>query len=155
MKARIVLALAMILVLIAASSASVAAKGAVVPFKATYHTYPEMVDISQTGLTLAIPGEGQATHLGRSTWYADSWVTFGAPNNHQWGNMTFTAANGDHLLGTFDGQAYLSNGTNVFWGTFEITEGTGRFAGATGAGDYWGTAQENEGMLYFDGMLTK
>jgi hypothetical protein len=84
------------------------------------------------------------------------WVELTAePPNPQWSdNMTFTAANGDKLFGT-----YVGWGTGIpdpkFWGTFEISGGTGRFEGVTGSGAYWGEVTGETGMLYFDGTLTK
>ena len=158
MKARILLVLAIALVLVVASSALTvaAAAGAVVPFKAHYQTYPEPVGSPTNGiLTLAIPGEGQATHLGRSTWYADMQVDLSQVPNVQTGTMVFTAANGDQLFGTFAGNSTPPTGPVEFWGDFEITEGTGRFEGVTCTGTYSGTAESAEGMLYFDGKLTK
>ena len=68
--------------------------------------------------------------------------------------MSFTAANGDKLFGTYEG-----HGTPIpdpeFWRTFEITGGTSRFEGVTGSGDYWGQVSGETGMLYFVGTLTK
>lgn len=49
-------------------------RAAVTPFKGSYTTHPEVVSVENGILTLSIPGEGKATHLGKSTWYADSWV---------------------------------------------------------------------------------
>jgi hypothetical protein len=173
MKARIVLALVVILVLVMAGSASAAATGGrTAPFKATIETYPRVVGMLSDPpvIALAIPGQGQCTidgrflsHTDECTWYADSWVLFGYPYNHQWGVMTFTAANGDQLLGTFEGEGYFDPvlGTNSFWGTYVITGGTGKLAGAQGAGVYWGTAVEGPpgeaglGTLNFDGALTR
>lgn len=156
MKARILLMVALTLVM--AGSLSVgpaAADDAVVPFRARYETYPEAEFVPPFYLKVAIPAAGQATHLGESTWYADMWVCLTEEPNPQWSdNMTFTAANGDKLFGTYEGW-----GTPIpdpeFWGTFEITGGTGRFEGVTGSGDYRGQVTGETGMLYFEGTLTK
>ena len=172
MKTRVVLALAVILVLVMAGSASAATGGRTVPFKATIETYPRFAGMlaDPPGIALSIPGQGQCmidgrflSHADECAWYADSWVLFGYPYNHQWGVMTFTAANGDQLLGTFEGEGYFDPalGTNNFWGAYVITGGTGKLAGAQGAGVYRGTAAEGPpgeaglGMLYFDGVLTR
>jgi hypothetical protein len=163
MKARIVLVLALILVLVLASSASVAASGATVPFKATYVTHPgsPVFDPTTGILRVAIPAEGQATHLGNSTWYSEMWVDTTPPFPLppmpfiQGGEMTFTAANGAELSGTFEGFAIPNPTGTEFWGTYEITGGTGRLSGTTGDGRYWGAVVGTEGMLYFDGMLYK
>lgn len=46
-----------------------------------------------------------------------------------------------------------ANGKVNFEGTYEITNGTGRFEGATGSGNYSGWAQGTVGHLEFDGIL--
>ncbi len=69
--------------------------------------------------------------------------------------MTFTAANGDRLFGNFVGTHAGYPGPVTFGGKFWITGGEGRFADASGTGDYWGTAEGADGLLYFDGTLNK
>ena len=159
MKARNLLLVALALVLAGlVSVAPAAADDAVVPFKAVYETQPTQVGYDfETGvITLAIPGEGRSTHLGESTWYADSWVDTNDFPFVQTGVMEFTAANGDRLFGTFAGLGVPTGLTSVeFRGDFTITGGSGRFEGATATGTYYGTADGSEGMLYFDGMLFK
>lgn len=155
MKARIVLALAMVLILV--GSASVAASGAEVPFYTSLEVHPMPagpITEPPYGFRLSVPGEGQATHLGNCTWDAVMRVYL---DGSQDGDMKFTAANGDELLGTFMGHGYRdSAGVSHFDGTYEFTGGTGRFWGATGEGDYWGAAVLNgDGVLYFDGTLIK
>jgi len=51
------------------------------------------------------------------------------------GSVTITAANGDTV--TFDYTGILNAGTAEGAGTFNITGGTGRFTGATGAGTFY------------------
>lgn len=83
--------------------------------------------------TISFRLEGQATHLGRITAVAEhcSWVDWELRDS--WTNdgvMTFTAANGDELRATYEGEP---SGT----GTREVltfTGGTGRFASASGGG---------------------
>lgn len=159
MKTRVLLVLAMVLVLIVAGSASVTAKGAVVPFKAFYVMHPVATPIGNGCLNQQLPGEGQATHLGNSTFYSDA---VACPDlGTQSGTLIFTAANGDQLIGAFSGVAAIvptpSGPKAEFSGTGSVIEGTGRFAGYTGALDYWGTAWPVQGTdeLYFDGTLTK
>jgi len=160
MKARIVVALAVILIM--AGSASVAAGGATVPFKASYAMLPQIVGEDEHGCFIQqLPGTGQATHLGRSTWYSDAKAC--QMSGTQFGTSIFTAANGDQLIGTFSGITAIHMtpaGPQVeFSGTAWVTEGTGRFAGYTGTLAYWGTASlvasPNTGKLYFNGTLTK
>jgi len=158
MKTRNLLLVALALVVAGSVSvAPAAADDAVVPFHATYATQPTPVGPPANGvITLAIPGEGKATHLGESAWYANSWVDMKPYPWIQTGEMEFTAANGDQLFGTFAGEGVPTGATSVrFEGKFTITGGTGRFEGVTGTGTYHGTADGNEGMLYFDGELFK
>jgi hypothetical protein len=118
-------------------------------------THPQTVDVTNGVLTVEIPAEGQATHLGKSTWYAVMWVD---TNSYPWPQgapMSFTAANGDQLFGAYTGVAIPTETGVEFWGDFEITGGTGRFDGATAVGTYWGVCGTGEGILHFDGMLTK
>lgn len=157
MKARVLLMAVLAAVLLVAGgmiAAPAAAGDAVVPFKASYVTYPE-AEVEWPYLKVAIPAAGHATHLGKSTWYADMWVLLTEEPNPQWSdNMTFTAANGDKLFGSYEGY-----GTPIpdpeFWGRFEISGGTGRFEGVTGSGAYWGQVSGETGMLHFVGTLTK
>jgi hypothetical protein len=166
MKARILLALAAILILVMSSSASVAAGGAVVPFHAFYAMHPRAVGPpdEQGCIPQELPGEGEAIHLGLSTFYSEAKfcpdpVTMSGP---QFGSAIFTAANGDQLIGAFSGTAGLRMTPDgpqaVFSGSYWINGdlSTGRFADYSGAGVYWGTAWPNiSGELYFDGTLTK
>ena len=131
--------------------------GAVEPFKARYETYPQPVGPPENGiLTLKIPGDGEGDPLGKSTWDAEMKINLTqGPPNPQTGTMVFTAANGDQLFGTYEGLGTPDGPAVSFQGTFQITGGTGSFEGVTGAGTYRGTAEGDEGILYFDGMLTK
>lgn len=127
-----------------------------VPFKGDYTTHPEVVSFINGVLTLSIPAEGKATHLGKSEWYADSWVNTNQYPFLQTGAMTFTAANGDQLFGTFSGDGFPGeNGLVDFEGDYVITGGTGRFQGNTGSGTYYGSATGNLGELHFEGVLNK
>jgi hypothetical protein len=70
--------------------------------------------------------------------------------------MEFTAANGDQIFGAFEGTwTGLPPDPVTFQGTFWITSGTGRFEGVTGTGNYSGRSEGGEGILYFDGSITK
>jgi len=145
------------LTLVLAGSLSVgpaAAGDAVVSFKATIQTFPQILGVVDNCLVVEIPGEGQVTHLGQTVFYSDMWACF---DGSQHGTLEFTAANGDQLFGGFEGTwTGMPPNPVTFQGTFWITEeGTGRFEGATAIGTYWGSAEGNEGILYFDGMLTK
>jgi len=49
------------------------------------------------------------------------------------GTFTLTAANGDSISGTFTGTGIVANGMVTIVENATITEGTGRFADATGS----------------------
>lgn len=155
MKARFVLVLALLLVLLMAGSIPAAAGGVTVPFKAFYAMSPLITGVDPQGCFIQqLPGVGQATHLGDSTWYSDATACPGTWI--QSGDATWTAANGDRLFGGFLGQFSLtSDGTALFEGAYYIEDGDGRFADYTGAGLYHGSAKAGVGELYFDGTLTK
>jgi len=132
-----------------------------VPFHADCLTYPTRVGSGPGFIVLEIPSDCIGTHLGNSEWYADSVVDLTPLANGepaiQTGTMYFTAANGAQLIGEFAGYA-LPNATGAFdyWGEYWITEGTGRFSGATGNGVYSGGAdgQTGVGTALFEGTLT-
>jgi hypothetical protein len=160
MSKRISIVLAIVLVLSLASGKwmSASARGAVVPFKGGYITHPTFAGFDPAGCFIQqITAEGDATHLGTSTFYGeshncrDTWKLTG------W--MTFTADNGDLLEMSFSGTFSFDQYGNVtFQGPYTITGGTGRFAGSGGAGAYWGTASlvpGSTGEIYFNGTLEK
>jgi hypothetical protein len=159
MKTRILLVVALALVMAGILSVAPAAAGdAVVPFRATYTMHPRIVGATPDGCNIQeLPGEGQATHLGLSTFYSDAVACFATLT--QSGDMLFTAANGDELHGSFEGSLdFYAPGYVRFWGSYSITDGTGRFEGVTGTGSYEGTAElvpDGEGILNLEGTLTK
>ncbi len=150
----LILAVASVLVLAGGVSAATSAtRDAVVPFRVSYQCLPEIRGVENGCLVQVLPCAGQATHLGKSTWYSgDARSCF---DGSQYGTMLFTAANGDTLAGNFVGTHAGYPGPVTFRGDFWITGGTGRFEGVTGTGSYGGTASGGEGTLYFDGLLTK
>jgi hypothetical protein len=156
MKARIVLALALILIM--AGSAPVAAGGATVPFHADMRTScVEIWDFDTLIVTLDCSGEGEATHLGRSTLESITYVFLVSyetpPPWVQLGGVTLIAADGDRLELYVEGVV----GTGADGGRWEVVEGgTGRFGGMMGSGAY-GTVPDGKGgwRLHFEGTLTK
>ena len=126
------------------------------PFKANCVTYPNIVDADAEQLVLEIPADCKGTHLRNGEWFADSTVVINAPPPFlQTGDMYFTAANGDLLFGTFFGFAMpKETGGTHYWGGYEITEGNGKFDGATGTGLYHGHAGETVGTAVFEGVLS-
>ncbi len=160
MSKRISIVLAIVLVLTLAGGAwmSASARGAVVPFKGYYITHPTFAGFDPAGCFIQhITAEGDATHLGTSTWYGethncrDTWKLTG------W--ITFTADNGDLLQMYCSGTSSINpNGYITYQGPYTITGGTGRFAGSGGTGTFWGKASLVPGMpgeISFDGTLEK
>jgi hypothetical protein len=85
-----------------------------------------------------INASGRATHLGLFTEAGELFIT-PDPNNPTvalaTGRATFTAANGDELQALIeDGSLDLTTGIGT--GVFRFTGGTGRFAGASGTGNF-------------------
>lgn len=133
-----------------------------VPFKGTYKTFPVLLETDKNGtLTFKIPSEGKATHLGKSTWYSLSTVSNTEVDPSPWdqtGSSIFTAADGSQLKGHFVGTTGPTEDYPfVGQGTYFITEGTGRFKGATGQGSYsyFVNPEDFVGLLTFEGTLTQ
>jgi hypothetical protein len=127
-----------------------------VPFKVNCVTYPDVMP-GPGYLEVKIPSDCKGTHIGNGEWYADSMVDLTVPPPFaQTGDMVFTAANGDQLIGTFAGLSTPKvTGGFDYWGEYWITEGTGRFSGTTGYGTYDGGADGEVGTAVFVGTLTK
>ena len=108
-----------------------------VPFKGTFDATGTATDIPGDrcpALTIQIEGAGTATHLGALTTVQSHCVT---PPSFDFtlGEFTLTAANGDQLFGTYEGQFLpLAPPLVAIDGELTFTGGTGRFAGATGSG---------------------
>jgi hypothetical protein len=81
---------------------------------------------------VVIDGTGQATQLGAYTYAATE--CFDPVSGAFAGSSRLTAANGDELTGTYEGQVSGTADPNViaYQEELELTGGTGRFAGATG-----------------------
>ena len=158
MSKRISIALAMVLVLALTSGVwlSASARGAVVPFKGYYIAHPKVIGVDENGcLIQRMTGEGDATHLGTSTWVSDA---LSCPATwEQTGDITFTAASGDELWMRFSGTfTFDQSGNAIFQGDYTITGGTGRLEGSGGTGAYWGMAIPNSvGEISFNGTLEK
>lgn len=85
-----------------------------------------------------INASGRATHLGLFTETGELSL-IPDPNNPTLilasGPVTFTAANGDALEGRLE-DGVLDVTTGIATGVFRFSGGTGRFAGASGTGDF-------------------
>ena len=81
---------------------------------------------------VVINGTGHATQLGAYAYAATE--CFDPVSGAFSGSSTLTAANGDALTGTYEGQVSVTADPNViaYEEELEVTGGTGRFAGATG-----------------------
>jgi hypothetical protein len=161
MKTRMLIMLALIATLVLAASASgvACADEAVVPFKAYYAGVPVAKYNPTCGcLDQIFEFDGNATHLGLSHFSATGQASLvPPPPMPQSGDGMITAADGDLLYIHYEGGAkVVSPGVFEYDGDFWIIGGTGRFEGATGELDYWGTATAGVwGELYLAGMLYK
>ena len=109
-----------------------------VPFRAAFTTEFESV-VEFPIVHIDVVGEGKATHLGKTTAVTtDQAVNLNTGQTSA--TYTFTAANRDTVVLAMEFQTtFLSSGV-TFEGTYSVTEGTGRFAGATGSGTLIGSA---------------
>ena len=109
-----------------------AAAGREVPFTGSWKSV-EVGTLSFPFLSVALEGTGDATQLGHFTEEGD--FTVNVLTLHGTGSEVFTAANGDTLNATGEGQATptATPGVLSIVEHLTITGGTGRFAGATGS----------------------
>jgi hypothetical protein len=137
------------------------------PFRATFVIVPTLLFPGDPGFPARCPtgptnasgpavGEGNGTHLGRFTETESTCIDF-ATLQLTLGEFAFTAANGDELWGTFEGSASADPPppNAELECTFEFVGGTGRFVGATGAGDCVDSRQLGDGRsrINFDGWI--
>ena len=113
------------------------------PFRATVtgHANPTPT-ADPCVLTNDESGTGTAVHMGSMSWTSSETVNFcsNPAGADVAGEFVMTAANGDQVKGRYVTLAHPDFGAGVitFSGTFEITGGTGRFAGASGEGELSG-----------------
>ena len=107
--------------------------GSELPFRGTLEAH-EVHTGAFPVLHSVLTGTGQATHLGRFKAGFVFDITIGgmAPSTTI-GTFTLTAANGDSISGAFTGTGIVANGMVTIVENATITEGTGRFAKATGS----------------------
>jgi hypothetical protein len=123
----------------------VSAVAAETPFKGT-------VNAVETGVTvfpirsITREGGGTATYLGQYTEHITGQINL--VTRHLTGAATFTAANGDTLTATVDGQATQTATAGVLSvvEVYTITGGTGRFADATGTFTLHSTVTQATGV---------
>ena len=146
------LALTMLAIGAAAASPLAMADQRQVPFKASVVTQevlnplaPDFTRCPLSGLVGTTTGQGTASHMGAVTLMAtdcpltNDYVNFFFSD----GRLTLTAANGDKLTATYSGSLLPVPGANppvhAINGSFAVTGGTGRFAGARGGGSLQGS----------------
>lgn len=104
-----------------------------VPFKGTDQGGFQLPGACAGGsLEVVLNGTGHATRLGAYTYAATE--CFDAVSGAFAGSATLTAANGDTITGTYQGQVSVTADPDVitYQEELKLTGGTGRFAGATG-----------------------
>ena len=109
-----------------------------VPFRAAFTTEFESV-VEFPIAHIAVVGEGNGTHLGKATAVTNDQVV-NLVTGVSSATYTFTAANGDTVVLDMEFLPFQSMSGVTFEGTYEVTEGTGRFVGATGSGMLIGSA---------------
>ena len=126
-------AVGLLLALLAVLSlAGLLAAGEQVPFKGSLEGEVTVTPLDPPYVRVDVDATGEATQLGKFTLSIPHVVdrsTFTAVGSYE-----FTAANGDKLFADFTGHSAPTADPNVIYivETATITDGTGRFAGATG-----------------------
>jgi hypothetical protein len=123
---------------------AVSAVAAETPFKGTVNA----VETGETVFpirTINREGGGTATYLGKYTEHVTAQIN--VLTMHGTGFATFTAANGDTLSASVDGQATRTGPTTLsIVEVYTITGGTGRFADATGTFTLESTVDQTTGV---------
>ena len=119
------------------SAPAPARAGNTVPFNGTVSGFVESQEpVDGCTVHVRVVNFGNATELGAFTGYADFYPNFceDYPNITYTGFFYWTAANGDQISGPFSGYLTPTTTAGVFDNheTAIVTDGTGRFAGATG-----------------------
>ncbi len=137
------------------------------PFRGTIDgTAITIGDCGQYTLLIAVDGSGPLSYLGLTDFSAEicsAWMDNIPPfEGEMTGTATGVAANGDTITMTMEGTYYAQDPPPTilqFDGTYTITGGTGRFAGASGTGSIYGEEdlQDLQGVhecwFRFDGSL--
>lgn len=93
--------------------------------------------------------EGKASHLGRFT--RREWLRINVADGTLSGTMKFWAANGDELCVSFEGK--LTSPTEAT-GSYTVTGGTGRFAGASGNARFSAVQMGLNVKVAFEGLIS-
>lgn len=123
-------------------AAGIAQAGDEVPLKAKVVTMVtgEIPGTFPVLATIITEGGGTCSHQGKVTVYAESTLTWTPYGLLIEGTGTSIGADGDEIHTWLTALSTAEPGN--LEGTFEITGGTGRFAGATGSGTVVGTLNE-------------
>jgi hypothetical protein len=127
------------------ASTAVSAVAAETPFKGTVDAVERTTLVVPPTVFLDRVGGGTATYLGRYTEHVTMQINVLFMTST--GTATFTAANGDTLLATVAGQATRTGPTVLsIVEVYTITDGTGRFADATGSFTLTSTVEQTTGV---------
>jgi hypothetical protein len=128
-----------------------------VPFKGSCVTTSTADPIGPGKLHILVYGQCDFTHLGKTQFFADQIAN--VAGGTLTGSNVFTAANGDQLYSVNSGPLGPPvRGVLVVGGDVTFTGGTGRFAHASGRGQFAGTvnvaaqtgANTWEGTIHYD-----
>lgn len=108
------------------------------PFHANFITKVDSV-LEGDFLHLTVIGRGKATYVGTTTAFTDNQLV-SVIDGSATATYTLTGANGDTLILEMVFQASNVTDGVTFAGSYTVTGGTGRFAGATGSGSLAGGA---------------
>src|SRR5256712_2191906 len=138
------LAILALLMMFSASPIALASESESTRFKASFSGPFQIIASTLTTITVAVTGEGRATHLGDSDLSATVTIVL-ATGVGTSTDTTITGASGDEdegnlFLTTVTSETPPSpQGIIILSGTYTITGGTGELGGATGSGTVSGT----------------
>jgi hypothetical protein len=104
-----------------------------VPFRAAFSTEFTSVFVPPSFLSIAVTGQGNASHMGETSAVTDNQVV-NLEDGSATATYTLTGANGDTVVLEMIFQVTEIPGGVSFEGSYTVTGGTGRFDGATGDG---------------------
>jgi len=155
------LAILALLMMFSASPIALASESESTRFKASFSGPFQIIASTLTTITVAVTGEGRATHLGDSDLSATVTIVL-ATGVGTSTDTTITGASGDEdegnlFLTTVTSETPPSpQGIIILSGTYTITGGTGEFRGATGSETASGTVSLPAGTVSqsFSGTIT-
>jgi hypothetical protein len=129
-----------------------------VPFRGIYQINANLTDQSEKSLFFEVKGEGDADVFGESLMFsnAEIQVNYELPDWNQFGNISFICNMGDEVSGSFTGLFRHAWGQEPpkGHGNFTFTQGSGRYEGITGYGNYILTMSENQtGTMEWSGYI--